>query len=109
MASPATDRAVARLVLGGDLPNPHAAHAIIESSNRTFKSGMCIRCDARKEEWRGPSGSALPIDLINRIILSLHADERSQLMQHANPVREVVRAPPLQDFAARQLFEDVLR
>ena len=109
MASAAADRAVAWLVLGGDMPSPHAAHGILESSNRRFKSGGCMDRDERKEERRGSPGGALPIDLINRNHFRLIVDGSSQLMHHANPVRVVVRTPPLQDIAASQLFEDVLR
>ena len=109
MASPAADRAVAWLVLGGDMPSPHAAHGIETHARRTFNSGGCMRCEERKEERRGPSSSALPIDLINRNNFRLIVDGSSQLMHHANPVRVVIRTPPLQDIAASQLFEDVLR
>ena len=55
------------------------------------------------------ASSALPIDLINRNNFRLIVDGSSQLMHHANPVRVVIRTPPLQDIAASQLFEDVLR
>ena len=109
MASPVTDRAATSLVLGGDIPNPHAANGIIEASNGRFNSRGCIACIARKEEWCGPASSAIQIDVIERMVLSLDTDERSQLMEAAYRLRSSSSSLHQLKGEAQLLTEDVIR
>ena len=53
--------------------------------------------------------SALPINLIHRITVSLHVDARSQLMQHASQMRTKKKSLHQLKREAQLLTEDVLR
>ena len=109
MASPVTDRAATQLVVLGDIPNPHAAYGIIEAPNGRFNSRGCIACNARKEEWRGPASSAIQIDVIDRMVLSLHTDERSQLMEEAYQLGSSSSSLHQLKREAQLLTKDVIR
>ena len=109
MASPVTDRAATSLVLGGDIPNPHAADGIIEASNGRFNSRVCIACLARKEEWCGPASSAMPIDKYNRTIIALQAADAPSQMEAAYRLRSSSSSLHQLKREAQLLTEDVIR